>query len=878
MRMRDRFKLWWGEALLWTLWLCRMMCKPVGLCVLYRSLLIHLLKKTDLFDRCHYLETNGDVAREKTSPLSHYASYGDREGRWPMPLFDPAYYRTRAQGRTKHINALLHYAYVGRYRRISPSPWFDVRYYLAQNKDVARSGIEPMRHYLKWGGLEGRSPNPQFDGAYYLRNNPEVRAAHLNPLLHYLQYGHHAGLPTRPANELADQQKRSLSQQDWELSLAWQSLLPMQGRGEPKIDVIVPVYKDRELTLRCLFSILTAKYVTPFELVVINDASPDGMLVENLEHLASRELFTLLHNQTNRGFVYTVNRGMLLHPDRDVVLLNSDTEVYGNWLDRMRDAAHRHPRTATVTPLSNNATICSYPRFLHDNPYPLETDYETLDSLTARVNAGYEVEAPTGVGFCMYMRRDALADIGTFDEETFGKGYGEENDFCQRAIARGWRNVISADIFVRHVGGASFQGEKAKRTAVALKTMARRHPGYRQAVEVFIHQDPLAEARKRLDWERLKRRARTENVLIVCHNRGGGAERHVQEDIQRLRDQGKGVFYLRPERGRRSLVRIGHPACRLLLNLSPFKIYNIKTLASALKELRITCIHSHGLIDFTADAADQLLKVSTMLGVPLHVDIHDYKVICPRINLVDENGFYCGEPSIGGCEICIAERGSSFGVPDIREWRYLHHRVLKFAEKVWVPSRDVATRLLRYYPDVEFTIAPHDDVRAVATNYPDNFAPHDKLRIVIIGAIGKMKGFDILHRCAKDAQKRNLPLEFIILGHSINDRLLNRAGVFITGMYQDDEAFDILRSLNPHVIFLPSIWPETYSYTLSIALGTGLPIFAFEIGAIAERLKMSERDEFLMSLALAFRPQQINNLFIRFLTERTANTCHMESA
>lgn len=865
MRMRDRFKLWYGEAVLVGLWLCRSLCKPLGLTRPYHALLIRLIKQTGLFNREYYLENNADVAYQQIPPLRHYVAYGDREGRLPMAFFDPLYYRSRARGRTRHVNALLHYVYVGRYRCFSPSPWFDVRYYLAQNKDVARSGIEPLYHYLNYGGLEGRSPNPQFDGTYYLRNNPDVRAARLNPLLHYLQFGHHAGLPTRPANEFPGPERRSLSRREADWSFAWKDLLPIQGRGEPRIDVIVPVYRDRELTLRCLFSVLTARYETPFELIVINDASPDPLLTSDLEQLAARHLFTLLYNDSNRGFVQTVNRGMALHPERDVVLLNSDTEVYGTWLDRLRTAAQRHPRTATVTPLSNNAIICSYPRFLHDNPYPLETDYETLDQLAAQANGGYEVEAPTGVGFCMYLRRDALADVGLFDEAAFGKGYGEENDYCQRAIRRGWRNVIVADVFVRHLGGASFQGEKAKRVAAAQKVLARRHPTYMQAVDAFKRQDPLAEARKRLDWQRLKRRARQENVLIVCHNRGGGAERHVQEDTQRLREEGKGVFYLRPERGRPSHARIGHPACRQLLNLDSIKLSDTQALAVVLRELRITRIHSHGLVDFTADAPERLLALVEALGVPLHIDIHDYKVLCPRINLADQHGRYCGEPTETECNACLALHGNEFGVKNIRRWRKMHQRVLQAAEVIWVPDDDVADRLARYYPDVKLTVAPHESLElGRAATHKQTLQPNESLRVVVIGAIGKIKGFDVLLACARDARKRRLPIEFIAMGYSVNDRQLEQAGVHVTGRYLEHEAEETLHSLDPHVIWLPSTWPETYSYTLSLALKSGRPVFAFDLGAIARRLRNSEHPCGLLPLKLADAPGKINARFLKY--------------
>lgn len=779
-----------------------------------------------------------------------------------MPLFEPGFYRAQARGRGIRVNSLLHYAWVGRYLQNAPSPWFDLHYYLSNNHDVARAGVEPLHHYLLYGGQERRSPSPMFDANWYLQQHPELVESRENPLVHYLRFGHAAGLPTCPSQALESEEPPPsvAPNTDWNAMLG--RMLPIQGHGKPGVDVIVPVYKGRDLTLRCLFSVLNARYETPMELIVINDASPDAELVAELEQLAARSLFTLLHNEHNLGFVQTVNRGMALHPERDVVLLNADTEVYSDWLDRLRMVAERNPRTATVTPLSNNATICSYPRFLHDNPYPLEMPGDAIDHCTAKVNRGIEVEAPTGVGFCMYLRRDALDELGLFDAEAYGKGYGEENDFCQRAIQQGWRNVITADTFVRHLGGASFQGEKGKRVAHALRTLAQRYPNYKQQVSAFIRQDPLQEARRRLDMARLGQHVREENVLIVCHNRGGGTERHVQEDTSYLMKEGKGVFYLRPVRGKPSHVHLAHPVCRQLLNLPSVALSDTRQLTNLLTELKITRIHSHGMVDFTARAPDHLSDLVMALQIPLHVDIHDYKVICPRINLADENGLYCREPDEASCNACLKTRGNSFGETSIQTWRQSHHQVLRQAARIWVPHQDVGTRLLRYYPDLEISVSPHDNIAGPINTSPPPRLPGEPLHIVVIGAISQLKGFDVLLGCARDARKRNLPLRFTVMGYTKNDIPLRQQGVTITGKYHENEALEKLAGLKPHLVWLPSIWPETYSYTLSLALQHGSPIAAFDLGAIAARLRESEHPHLLTPLERARDVSWINARFI----------------
>jgi GT2 family glycosyltransferase/glycosyltransferase involved in cell wall biosynthesis len=844
----------------------KVICGLPGLGRLYIGLVARLVDRTELFDHTYYLETHGDVSQAEMEPLRHYVAYGDSEGRLPMAFFDPAYYRSHVQSWTKGVNAVLHYAHVGRFRRISPSPWFDVAYYLSHNQDIARAGVDPLLHYLKWGGLEGRSPCRQFDGAHYLRAVPEVAEARLNPLVHYLRFGrleNRRTLPDYPhgeGEEASELPPPSLLRGD-----SWSALAGRAGSGSPVVDVVVPVYKGRIETLRCLYSVLTARAETPFELVVIDDASPDPVLADDLRRLAGGGLFTLLSNHASLGYVHSVNRGMALHGDRDVILLNSDTEVYDGWLDRLRRAAHRTPLTGTVTPLSNNATIASYPRFLHDNPYPLELGYADLDALAVKVNAGLEAEAPTGIGFCMYVRRDCLEGTGPYDEAAFGAGYGEENDFCQRAIRLGWRNVIAADVFVRHWGAVSFQGEKAKRVEAALKMVGKRHPRYLKDVAAFIALDPLRQARQRLDWTRLQRMKRERNVLIVTHNRGGGTERHIAEDIGRLIRAGSGVFLLRPRPGRPTHGMLGHPAIGAVPNLRALPLGDARAVRVALTELGITEIHAHSLVDFVPEATEHLVSWAKAASARLEFKMHDYSSICPRINLVSRKSRYCGEPAAADCNRCLAKYGSSFGTTDIVGWRAMHHRALQAADRLVVPDQDVADRLGRYFGALRFDVVPHEPGKSPSA--PRRAALPDsggKLRVIVIGAISRIKGYEIVLGCARDAKRRNLPLKFMLLGYSMNDRKLEAAGVTVTGRYLEEDSLERLDKLAPHVAWLPSLWPETYSYTLSIALDAGLPVFAFDIGAIARRLKAAGQDGGLLPLDWASHPARVNDALVQW--------------
>lgn len=286
------------------------------------------------------------------------------------------------------------------------------------------------------------------------------------------------------------------------------------------VDVVVPVYRNLQTTRTCVESVLAAPVSTPFELVVVDDASPEEALADWLNQQARAGRFTLLRNDSNRGFVASVNRGMALHPDRDVVLLNSDTEVSNDWLDRIVRCAISTPEIATVTPFSNNGTICSYPFDGWPGATPGTLRLEGLDAIFADKLAGRMVDIPTAVGFCMFIRRDCLNVLGTFNEQVFGRGYGEENDFSLRAANAGWRNVLCADTFVYHQGGVSFGSERADLLRHAAQALLALHPDYDERVVSFLANDPVNEFREVIDLARA-RLGGDEGAAVV-------AERHLE--------------------------------------------------------------------------------------------------------------------------------------------------------------------------------------------------------------------------------------------------------------------------------------------------------------------------------------------------------------
>lgn len=306
------------------------------------------------------------------------------------------------------------------------------------------------------------------------------------------------------------------------------------------IDIIIPIYNAFKDVVRCVDSV-RRHTPTDCRIVLIDDCSTDECIATWFTELGLEgdSRIVLLKNAHNLGFVGTANRGMSL-TRHDVILLNSDTIVTSRWLAKLRRCADSDPLIGTITPFSNNAEICSFPLFCQNN---------SLDGLDIElVNRAMEASAvpeypeiPTAVGFCMYIRRQLLDAVGLFDAETFGLGYGEENDFCMRALAAGYRNVLCDDTFIAHTGGRSFDLKTEELKKRNLQLLLEKHPQYLTLVQQFIANDPIAPIREQAKTELAKKKApqgRRVASVTVAYNpdpirfaRQLAALRHQVEEI-----------------------------------------------------------------------------------------------------------------------------------------------------------------------------------------------------------------------------------------------------------------------------------------------------------------------------------------------------------
>lgn len=255
--------------------------------------------------------------------------------------------------------------------------------------------------------------------------------------------------------------------------------------------IIVPVHNALAETRRCLAA-LSDRTDPDVSVVVIDDASTEPGIDSLLD--SQPPTWVRVRNDRNLGFVGTVNLGMALAGADDVVLLNSDTAVSAGWLEAIETCASSDPRIASITPLTNNGEIASVPEFCRANAWPDNPDHWARACRDS--GSPQYPEVPTGVGFCMYLRRKCLDEVGLFDERAFGRGYGEENDWCMRAIKAGWRHVLCDQAFVAHQGNASFGPLGLGPGGEAMETLLARHPDYLERVQAFIQADPMAARRE----------------------------------------------------------------------------------------------------------------------------------------------------------------------------------------------------------------------------------------------------------------------------------------------------------------------------------------------------------------------------------------------
>lgn len=322
-------------------------------------------------------------------------------------------------------------------------------------------------------------------------------------------------------------------------------------------------------------------------------------------------------------------------------------------------------------------------------------------------------------------------------------------------------------------------------------------------------------------------------VAIVLSNvLSGGTYRHAQELVHEWAKTGHRVLFICLIRRLTRIVVYDKGQAT-----KEFFLYgddDLHQLAQVLRSYQTAILH----VEHMLDAPKALIHLHEMAQCSLAVTLHDYYTICPFIKLVTEEDSYCGEK---GCNACLRARrffSPTFEkeITDIEEWRSFWHSYLQRADDVMVPSEDMQQRMKRYFPDLLIRFVENPEL---VSYRPPN------LRIGLIGALfvakGSQKIKDTLAYCA--AHKVNI--HFVLFGmlQEVELTAAEQEYIDILGAYQEEDVYQQIRSQAIDFFWFPGVWPETYSYTLSIPVRLRIPCLSTDLGAIASRIQANHWGE-----------------------------------
>jgi GT2 family glycosyltransferase/tetratricopeptide (TPR) repeat protein/2-polyprenyl-3-methyl-5-hydroxy-6-metoxy-1,4-benzoquinol methylase len=223
---------------------------------------------------------------------------------------------------------------------------------------------------------------------------------------------------------------------------------PAARNGNGRLTSIVMLTNNQlEYTKLCLSSI-RCRTDEPYEVIIVDNGSTDG----TVDYLRNVDGVRLIVNPENRGFPAAVNQGIAAARGDYILLLNNDCIVTTGWLARLLAAIESAPDVGLAGPCSNCVS----------GEQQIAVDYEQLSDVDgfawewAKRQAGRRVETDRLVAFCLLVKRSVIDRIGVLDER-FGLGNFEDDDFCRRALAAGFKAVIAQDAFVHHFGSVTFR-------------------------------------------------------------------------------------------------------------------------------------------------------------------------------------------------------------------------------------------------------------------------------------------------------------------------------------------------------------------------------------------------------------------------------------
>lgn len=618
------------------------------------------------------------------------------------------------------------------------------------------------------------------------------------------------------------------------------------------VDIIVPIYNAFEYTEECIKSILENTNLKENTLVLINDKSPDERIMPMLTKYKQKNAdknIVIIENEENSGFVKTVNIGMQ-YSKNDVILLNSDTEVTKDWIEKIKICAYSNPYIATVTPLTNNGTIASVPNFGVDNELPNNISVKEYAQIIEKCSYKKYPELTTGNGFCMYIKRKVIEEIGLFDDITFEKGYGEENDFCYRALDYGYTNVLCDNTFIYHKGTQSFKKENLTKSRAEvieshMRKLRKKYPVYTTKTDQFLALNPIRDIQENIRINTLVYKKK--RILFLVNEweedmeMTGGTSLHLKDIINGIRNKGIASFVLCPDKNDLTIFKLyvyienyGKEIAHFKTDINLYGQINytnnsyIEMIETILDSFKIDLLHIHHLLFNTFDCID----IAKKRGIYSIITLHDLYMSCPSINMVYENKF-CEGNEKKDCKKCLKSR---YQVENniLQNWRKTSYETLKKFDKIIVPSENTKKHFKEIYNDLKIEVIEHGTEK-VNVEFKEK-QEKNTFDIAFVGAMAPHKGSNILKDLIK--QNKNDNIKIHLFGKP-NEKELEKAhkNYINHGKYKRGELPQLLVNNQIDLVCMFATWPETYSYTLTETYMANVPVISFKIGAVGDRIQ-----------------------------------------
>ncbi len=626
------------------------------------------------------------------------------------------------------------------------------------------------------------------------------------------------------------------------------------------VNIIIPIYNAYEELQLCVESIKKYTDLKRNRLILINDKSPDKRIEEYLEKVKEQNI-CVLHNEENLGFSGTINRGIQLSQN-DVLLLNSDTVVTKRWIEKIVNCAYSDNSIATVTPLSNNATLCSVPEFCEENKLPEDMTIDDMAELVENASAKLYPCLPVAHGFCMFIKRSVIEEIGVFDAKTFERGYGEENDFCYRAIQAGYYHVMCDDTYIYHSGTSSFVSEeKQKYIREHEKILMQRYPKEMEETHTHCMVNPNKVIFENIKNHLILRRNKINILLFMqsdfredASDNCGGTQFHVKDLMMGLRDT-YNVFVAARDRNFLNVTAYSKEkeiCYRYFIDgKKSYPVFTDKIqkqlVGSILDVFQIQLVHVHHTKGLSLDIFYEAEKRK----IPFIITLHDYYYICPNIKLLDDKNQLCiGKEKKVICRNCLKKDLNMNDTIDyLSIWRKRNQEVLEMAELLITPSHSAKEIMKMYFPKlkdkiqvVEHGSDPYvqekkkEQKTSEICNLKIKNNQKEKFHIAFIGGLSIEKGANLALNLIKHGSK---DIEWFIFGEIglLELRELKQKNLIKTGAYQREDLGNMLQEYQIDLVCILPILPETFCYTLSEAVLCKVPVLVTEIGALKERIR-----------------------------------------